>query len=124
MILVDTNIIIDFWDRPSEMLKKTFAEEAIAICGVVKAELMHGAKNNADLNLISDALSEFKYIPLDESIWDEIGKISYLLRKNGITVPFQDTILCALSLKNDLILWTNDNHFNLIKTVIKDLKLW
>jgi len=123
MILVDTNIIIDFWNRPSELLKKVFTEEAIAICGVIKAELMHGAKSNKELNLISEALSEFKYIPLDESIWNEVGKISYLLRKSGIAIPFQDTILCALSLKNDLILWTNDNHFNLVKTVIKDLKL-
>jgi predicted nucleic acid-binding protein len=124
VILVDTNIIIDFWNKPSEALKKIFAEESIAICGVVKAELMRGAKSDKDLNLISEALSEFKYIDFNESIWNEVGKVSYLLRKNGITVPFQDIILCALSIKHDLILWTNDNHFSLIKTVIKDLKLF
>ena len=81
MILVDTNIIIDFWDRPSEMLKKIFAEEAIAICGVVKAELMHGARSNKELNLISEVLSDFEYIPLSESISQAfLRKLIYLWR--------------------------------------------
>ena len=45
VILVDTNIIIDFWRNPSEALKRVFIEEKVAICGVIKAELMRGAKN-------------------------------------------------------------------------------
>ena len=124
MILVDTNIIIDFWRNPSEALKKIFLEETVAICGITKAELMHGAKSEKDLLTISEALSDFEYIPLDESIWDEVGKLLYRLRKNGITVPFQDVVLSALALRHNLLLWTNDNHFALIKTVIKDLRLF
>ena len=73
---------------------------------------------------ISEALSDFEYIPLDESIWDEVGKLLYRLRKNGITLPFQDAVLCALTLRYNLLLWTNDNHFALIKTVTKDLRLF
>jgi predicted nucleic acid-binding protein len=124
VILVDTNVIIDFWERPSENLKRIFIEESVAICGIIKAELLHGAKNDEDLMFISEALSDFEYIPIDESIWNEVGKTSYRLRKKGITVPFQDTIICALSIKHQLLLWTNDNHFALIKTVIDNLKLF
>ena len=124
MILVDTNIIIDFWRNPSEALKKIFLEETVAICGIIKAELKHGAKSEKDLLTISEALSDFECILLEESIWDEVGKLLYRLRKNGITVPFQDVVLCAVALKHNLLLWTNDNHFALIKTVIKDLRLF
>lgn len=124
MILVDTNIIIDFWRTPTEALRKIFLEETVAICGITKAELMHGAKSAKDLLTISEALSDFEYIPLDESIWDEVGEILYRLKKSGITVPFQDAVLCTLALKYNLPLWTNDSHFPLIKTAIKDLRLF
>lgn len=33
MILVDTNVIIDFWDKPTEEIKKIFEENELAICG-------------------------------------------------------------------------------------------
>lgn len=32
MILVDTNIIIDFWDNPSDEYAKIFEENEIATC--------------------------------------------------------------------------------------------
>lgn len=124
MILVDTNIIVDFWRKPTEALKKVFLEEIVAICGITKAELMHGARSEKDLLTISEALSDFEYIPLDESIWDEVGKLLYRLRKSGITVPFQDIVLCALALKYNLLLWTNDKHFALIKMEIEYLRLF
>ena len=124
MILVDTNIIVDFWRKPTEALKKVFLEEIVAICGITKAELMHGARSEKDLLTISEALSDFEYIPLDESIWDEVGKLLYRLRKSGITVPFQDIVLCALALKYNLLLWTNDKHFALIKMEIENLRLF
>lgn len=46
MILADTNIIIDFWDKPTEAAKKIFEENEIATCGVIKTELLRG--NNSD----------------------------------------------------------------------------
>lgn len=124
MILVDTNIIVDFWRKPTAALRKVFLEETVAICGITKAELMHGARSEKDLLTISEALSDFEYIPLDESIWDEVGKLLYRLRKSGITVPFQDIVLCALALKYNLLLWTNDKHFALIKMEIEYLRLF
>lgn len=124
MILVDTNIIIDFWYNPSGASRRVFIEETVAICGITKAELMHGAESEEDLLIISKALSDFEYIPMDESIWDEVGKLNYRLRKSGITVPFQDAVLCALALRYDLPIYSNDKHFALMKTEIEDLRLF
>ena len=42
-ILADSNIFIDFWKRPDQMLIDTFASEDVVICGVARADLMHGA---------------------------------------------------------------------------------
>ena len=46
------------------------------------------------------------------------------LKKSGLTIPFQDGIIAYLAIKNDCQLWTFDNHFKLIKTVVPVLKLF
>ena len=52
MILFDTNILIDYWRKPEELLKLNITPDKFAICGVVKAELLHGAKSNEEVPLI------------------------------------------------------------------------
>ena len=48
MILVDTNIIIDFWNNPTAASAKIFSENDIALCGVIKTELLRGSKSAND----------------------------------------------------------------------------
>lgn len=48
MVLTDTNIFIDFWNNPTETLIKSFEQEEIVICGVIRAELLHGAVSDKD----------------------------------------------------------------------------
>ncbi len=50
-ILADTNIFIDFWNNPADDLVTFFSKEEIVICGIIRAELLHGACS--DKNLIS-----------------------------------------------------------------------
>ena len=124
MILVDTGIIIGFWKNPTDQFKEIFLKHDFAICGIVKSELMHGAKSEKHLKLIIDSLSNFEYIPIGEDIWEYVGKLLYQLRKKGLTIPFQDIVLCALALKHHLILWSNDSHFSLIQKHINRLRLF
>lgn len=124
MILVDTGIIIDFWKSPTDMMKRVLLEEKVAICGIVRAELMHGAKDKRDLSIISTALSDFEYISIEEPLWEDVGELLYRLRKKGITIPFQDVVISALCLKYNLSLWTNDKHFGFIKKEMRNLKLF
>ena len=124
MILVDTGVIIDFWKKPTDKKKQVFLKEETAICGVVKAELMHGAKDENQLRAIKEALSDFKYIPMEENLWENIGTMLFRLRKRGIAVPFQDVIISALALNYNLVIWSNDKHFKLIKKEFPILKLF
>ncbi len=102
MILVDTNVILDFWRKPTSGAENIFLTEEVVICGVVKAELIHGAKSNNDIANILEALSAFECIPISDSVWNELGPLLYQLRTNGITVPFQDALISALSIQEDL----------------------
>ena len=124
MILIDTNIIIDFWKTGDENIKSTILRFPVYICGVVKAELCHGAKSEKDLKTILKSLSSFPQIDVNYSLWDTIGKNLFKLRISGITVPFQDVIIATLAIENSLMVWTNDKHFTKIQSVLDELELF
>ena len=123
-ILADSNIFIDFWKKPNQTLIETFVSEDVVICGVVKSELMQGAKSDADLVRIREALDEFEELAFEESDWEKLGFQLYKLRTKGITVPFQDVTITLLSIKYNVPVWTNDKHFSLIKSVLPELQLF
>ncbi len=124
MILVDTNIIIDFWKRPTEKAQEIFESEEIAICGITKAELIHGAKSEKEINIIIEALEDFNMFEISKNDWIEIGKLLNRVKKKGISVPFQDAVIGYLAIKNNSELWTNDKHFKMIQNEIKELKIF
>ena len=124
MILVDTNVIIDFWDKPTEKAKKIFAENDIAICGVVKAELLRGSNSDKQFCQMENALKYFFYLPFSENDWLLLAKQLISLKQNGLVVPFQDAIIAYLAIKHDCEIWTNDRHFKLMQVALPRLKLF
>lgn len=123
-ILADSNVFIDFWKRPTRELIETFSSEDVVICGIVRSELMHGARSSSDLRRIGKALDGFEELTLEESDWVILGRQLYEFRTHGITVPFPDAIIALLAMKNDVPLWTKDKHFSLMKRIFPSLKLY
>lgn len=124
MILLDTNIIINFWKKPSSTFREIFLTHKIAICGIVETELIHGARSEQEIRKILEALSAFERISIDESIWQKAGLLLYKLKKQGLTIPFQDVILATLAIEHDLDLWTVDKHFQHIQKKEPALKIF
>lgn len=124
MILVDTNIIIDFWDKPTAQAEKIFAEHDIAICGVIKTELLRGSRSDSDFSQIETALSDFTYLRFAESDWRSLAQLFITFRQHGLVVPFQDAMIVCLALKYDCEIWTNDKHFTLMKSILPELRLF
>ena len=124
MILVDTNIIINYWKNPNDEYKNIFLREDISICGIVKAELIHGARSEKEIDKIITALDCFTFINILDQDWVEIGRLLNSFRKSGLKVPFQDAVLSYIAIKNNLPIWTNDKHFDLIKTAANELKIY
>ena len=124
MILADTNIFIDFWNNPTEDLKNVFIKEDIAVCGVVRAELLHGAVSAKDFANITTMLEAFDEFNLAISDWQILGDNLYNLRKKGISIPFSDAIIATIALKHGIPIWTGDRHFLLIQSVLTGLNIY
>lgn len=124
MVLADTNIFIDFWNNPTNELIECFERENIVICGVVRAELLHGAISDTDFKDIMNLLDVFDEKSFDADDWQLLGSNLYKLRRKGLTVPFSDAIIATLAIKYDIPVWTGDKHFVLIKNILTDLRLF
>lgn len=124
MILVDTNVIIDFWNSPTAKAKKIFSENDIAICGVIKTELLRGSKTDNEFVQIETSLESCYYLNFSEHDRVALAKQFIKLKENGLTVPFQDAMIAYLAIKYDCEIWTNDKHFKLMKTVLPTLRLY
>ncbi len=124
MILVDTNVIIDFWNKPNDESAKIFENNEIATCGVIKTELLRGSNSEEQFSQMEEALNDFIYLPFSEKDWILLSKQFITLKQNGLAVPFQDAMIAYLAIKHNCELWTNDKHFKLMQVVLPELKLF
>ena len=100
------------------LLRKT------AVCGVVRAELLHGAVSAKDFANITTMLEAFDEFNLEIPDWQILGDNLYNLRKKGISVPFSDAIIATIALKHGIPIWTGDRHFLLIQSVLTGLNIY
>lgn len=123
-ILADTNIFIDSWNNLTEALKNAFIKEDITICGVVRAELLHGAVSAKDFTNITTMLEAFDEFNLEIPDWQILGDNLCNLQRKGISIPFSDAIIATVALKHDIPIWTGDKHFPLIQSVLTELNIY
>ena len=110
MILFDTNVLIDFWKNPKELLKLDITPDKFSICGPVRTELLHGAKDN-EVNDILALFKGFNNIVMDDYDWEGAGFILQTMRSNGFQIPLADAVIAFIAMKYDIPLWTQDTHF-------------
>ncbi|MBR6228980.1 MAG: PIN domain-containing protein [Eubacterium sp.] len=123
MVLADTNVIIDYWKMPDDRMTEIFNNEDIAVCGIVEAELIHGARSEKEIESIKEAISCFEMLSYSCN-WEKLGRMLNKLRTAGVTLPFTDAMIAQIAIDNGVDVLTKDNHFKLIQTVLPELKLY
>lgn len=73
MILVDTSVIIDYWRKPRRAVEEALLTADAGICGVVLAELLHGASSEEAVLRTQTAIAGFRRIEIPEDVWRETG---------------------------------------------------
>jgi predicted nucleic acid-binding protein len=124
MILVDSGVLIDFLRTQDAKLDALFRSLPVAICGVTRAEILHGARSSADRGRLLIFLGAFQQVPFAEPLWDLVGDNLAALRASGVTVPFPDAVLATLAIDNDIEVWARDPHFAAMQTALPRLRLF
>ncbi|MCQ2582537.1 MAG: PIN domain-containing protein [Treponema sp.] len=124
MILADTNILIDYYRNQDVAFNKKFDSLEIGICGIVKSELLHGARTDDEADNMIKSFSSFELITIDEYDWEFSGLMLQTIRTQGFSMPVTDVLIAYLGIKYDIPVWTKDHHFKIIQAVYPELKLY
>ena len=124
MILLDTSVLVRYLRTASPAIRAILASTECAVCGVTRAELLHGARTPQDADELRLALKTFTQLPIQEATWDRLGDALASLRARGLPMPFQDVLIAVVAMDFDAELWSYDGHFLLIKSVLTNLKLF
>jgi len=114
-VLFDTCAWIDFLRYPNGILGDMVAEaiemDNALLCGVIKAELLQGAKGKKENQQLNLLFSSIESLPLDESVWEKAGLLLQDLRRKGITLPLTDALIAEIARKHQVDIVTLDKHF-------------
>ncbi len=114
-VLFDTCAWIDFLHYPEGILGDMIAEaiemDKALLCGVVKAELLQGAKGKKENQQLNLLFSSIESLSCDEALWDEAGVLLQDLRREGITLPLTDALIAVVARKHHVDIVTLDKHF-------------
>jgi tRNA(fMet)-specific endonuclease VapC len=111
--LLDTNACIAHLSGRSreltERLRAT-ASSQVAICSVVKAELLYGARKSAKVEVNLARLAAFFVplvcLPFDDAAAEQYGLIRFSLEQQGTPIGPNDLMIAATALANGLTVVT------------------
>ncbi len=132
MFLLDTNTCIQLWQRKNLTVRKRFSllkPTEVALCSVVKAELLLGAhksqNRDSNLQLLKDLFLPLSSFQFDDEAAEAYGIIRYELESVGKVIGANDLMIASIAKANKLTLVThNTNEFSRVKGLsIEDWEL-
>ena len=113
--LLDTNACIQLWQRKNLTVRKHFAQFSpadIALCSVVKAELMFGAlrseQKESNLQLLQKLFAPLHSFEFEDNAAEHYAQIRAELIVQGNLIGANDLIIAAIARANKATLITHN----------------
>lgn len=120
-VLVDTSVWVQFFNRiaskEGETVEDLLRQGRAAIAGIVLTELLQGARTEKEFNDILDSIVALSFLNTSFETYREAGRLSYNLRRKGLTIPTTDLIIASLAVENKCSVYSIDPHFNKIEGI-------
>ncbi len=117
MILIDSCVYITLLRQgldPAREFSVLAEEEDLATCGVVRCEIIRGARTPKVRKALGDFLDCLLYVPTMNNVWEVAEDILWTCDRAGHTIPLTDAVIAACALKADAAVLTYDKHFDFI----------
>jgi tRNA(fMet)-specific endonuclease VapC len=120
VLLLDTNICIYLLNNRQPALIEKFRQHSpqdIALCSIVKAELLSGARRServeANMQRLKTFFAPLQSLPFDDRCAEHYGAIHADLSQQGTLIGPNDLLIAAIARANDATLIThNTREFN------------
>jgi len=131
MILVDTSVIISLFknikNKATEKLEQIInTQMPYGINLYIYQEILQGAKNEQEFNLLKEYLGsqKFYYLKNGHKSHEEAAKLYFKCRKAGYTVKSTiDLLIVQTAIENKLSLLHDDSDFVNIAKIVDELQL-
>ncbi|BCG63966.1 MAG: tRNA(fMet)-specific endonuclease VapC [Methyloprofundus sp.] len=115
MYLLDSNVCIHLLNNRHSQIEKHFRRSSpseIALCSIVKAELIFGARHSkrveANLQLLKYFFEPLSSLAFDDRCAEEYGVIRADLSAQGKVIEPNDLLIAAIARANDVVLVTHN----------------
>jgi len=120
MTLIDTSIWIEYFRGKSahtEFIEAGLNDGSVYITGPIISELLQGVKSEKEFDMLASCVDAIPFLECETIDWMNTGKLSFNLRKKGITVPITDSLIAVIASRYKMRILTLDNHFKKIPDV-------
>jgi len=122
-VLIDTSVWIDYFKSANnyiaELVDDILTNAEVYVPKSVIAELIQGAKSEKEISVIEEFVNAFHLIDQSEDTWSKAGKLSYTMKRKGITANLMDCYLAVIAQENNCKILTLDRHFKDIKKFLR-----
>ncbi len=131
MVLVDTSVLIGFLKGHSNsktlLFQKILSNEIpFGISAITYQEVLQGAKDEVELQLLKDYLStqHIYFLEQDANIYEKAALLYFKLRRKGITPRSTlDMLIAITAINNELALLHNDRDFDIMAEHVSELDI-
>ncbi len=87
-------------------------EVRVHLIGPIRQEILSGVKSRQQFSKLKKILSAFPDLPLVSEDFELAAEYFNTLRSKGIQGSNTDFLICAVSTRNNMPIFSNDNDFN------------
>ena len=113
--LLDTNVCIALLKNKEALLIERFQKsrpDVFILCSIVKAELLYGARNSAqverNLILLEKFFAQFDSLSFDDEAAEHYGLLRALLRRSGTPIGENNLLIASIAQANDVTVLTRN----------------
>ena len=88
-------------------------DHRVQIIGPIRQEILSGIRSESQFNVLKKQLESFPDIPVHSEDYVEAARYFNLCRSQGIQGSNTDFLICSVSVRNDLPIYTTDKDFDL-----------
>ena len=122
LFLVDTSVWLEVLppDRGFQSLRERIdalpAADQVATTGMVRLELLGGARSQKEWSQLSEHLQALHQLPVLDEQWQQAAQMGFQLRRQGVSVPFTNILIGAVAIEFGAVLLHRDRHFDFISS--------
>lgn len=116
-VLIDSNVFISLMKHrgdPAPWLFRWAGVRNLAICGMVRVEVLRGVKSPQAYRRLNDFMDVMVNVPASNQLWNDAAELAWKLDRKGLVIPGTDVVIAASAIAIGAAVLTSDAHFSRI----------